>query len=51
MANQDRATIMRTLYNLKMLYTGCFTKEAISLFLSRSTENFKKIDFYISTLD
>ena len=25
-----------------MLYTGCFTKEAILLLLSRTTENFKK---------
>ena len=33
MANQNQKTKIRTLYILEMLYTGCFTKEAISLLL------------------
>ena len=38
MANQNLRSKIRTLYILKMLYTGCSTKEAISLFLSRTTK-------------
>ena len=33
---------MKTLHILKMLYTVCFSKEAISLLLSQSMWSFKK---------
>ena len=33
---------MKTLHILKMLYTGCFSKEVISLLLSQSMWSFKK---------
>ena len=39
-ANRDQKTKIRRIYILKMLYTWCSTKEAVSLLLSRSTWNF-----------
>ena len=42
MTNQNQKTKIRALYILKMLYTGCSTKEATSLLLSRNTQNIKK---------
>ena len=40
-ANQNKKTRIKTLYILKLLYTGCSTKKAMSLLLLRSTENVK----------
>lgn len=48
---KDRKTKSRfkRLHILKMLYTGCYTKEVILLLLSRRTYNFKnKGLFYIN---
>ena len=41
-ANQNKIIRIRTLFILKMLYTGYYTKEVITLLPSRSTWNFKK---------
>ena len=38
--------ITKTVYILKLLHTGCSTKEVISLLLSQGTWNLKKNDFY-----
>ena len=42
MTNQNQKTEIRILYIMNKLYTGCYTKEAVSLLLLRSTKNFKK---------
>ena len=49
MANQNEKIKIKTLYFLKMLYTGCFIKEAILLFISWSTIISRKKDFYTFT--
>ena len=41
-ANQNKKNRIRTLYVLKLLYTGCSTNEAITLLLWQSTWNFEK---------
>ena len=41
LTNQNQETRIRRLYALKMLSTRFYSKEAISLLLSRSTWNFK----------
>ena len=40
--NQNKTTIIRTIYILKLLYLGYSTNEAIALLLSRSTYNFQR---------
>ena len=42
LTNQNKKTRIRTLYILKLLHTGCSTKEAIRLLPFQSTWNFKK---------
>ena len=42
LANLIKKSRIRTLCILKLLHTECYTQEAITLFPSRSTSNFKK---------
>ena len=51
LANQNKKTRMNTLYILKMLYTGCSTKEAISLCRRGARKSLRINVFYGYALD
>ena len=49
-ANQNKSARIRTLSILKILYTGCSTKDAIKLLLLRNTKVSRENHFYTFTL-
>ena len=51
LTNQNKTTRIRTVYILKLLHTGCSTKEAIKLLPLRSPKSSRKVDFCRCTLD